>query len=80
MGFDDFCKLLFRVTPDPEVCEDGWTGAPLEPTDSEWVDLDLENDTIEEVIEPQHESKTVLISMIRKTLVAMTHLFWCCQQ
>ena len=71
---------LFRVTPDPEVCEDGWTGAPLEPTDSEWVDLDLENDTIEEVIEPQHESKTVLISMIRKTLVAMTHLFWCCQQ
>jgi len=38
----------FRVTPDPEVCEDGWTGAPLEPTDSEWVDLDLENDTIEE--------------------------------
>jgi len=38
----------FRVTPDPEVCEDGWTGASLEPSESEWVHLDLENDTIEE--------------------------------
>jgi len=39
---------LFRVTPDPEVCQDGWTGATLDPTDSDWVQLDLENDTMEE--------------------------------
>ena len=45
------------MTPDPEVCEDGWNGASLEPTDSEWVHLDLENDTLEEVIEPLHGSK-----------------------
>ena len=32
------------MTPDPEVCEDGWTGATL---DSDWVNLDIENDTLE---------------------------------
>ena len=54
------------MTPDPEVCQDGWTGATLDPTDSDWVQLDLENDTMEEVIETRHGRKTVLISIYQE--------------
>ena len=42
--FGNWDKSLSRVTPDPEVCEDGWTGATL---NSDWVNLDIENDTLE---------------------------------
>ena len=50
MRFDFFRNCCaFRLTPDPEECKDGLTGATPQPTDSAWVQLDLGNDTIDQV-------------------------------
>ena len=62
------------MTPDPEVCEDGWTGAT---PDSDWVNLDVKNDTLEVA---SHNLFVTYDDFRRRTRVKKTLPIWFYQE